>query len=957
MNKMRKTGILFAFIGLSLYAGEATIDKVVPISHGNKTSVVVFYSGQESLPYHALDSQPEMLTLDLPGVYSRVDFSEISFDQATSVRQEILDPDQSRGLRVVFELNDGVSYSIYDDQDGELTILFESAHIEEAIAAQEMEDVSRDQIVHNAAAWTCDGDAGENRVHKLVGSSDDMGGVLQIFVDGSHDHQTFFLEKPKRFVLDIQGALLSLPKYRFELDHPLVRQVRIRQFKAQPEPVTRMVLDMDEDVSVTVEPVSYGFEVHFAANREILDAAVAQSRMTRDETSATLPVQEAVAVAAVEAEQMEQGHAEVEVAPLQESSDEVVAAEKPQVTESFVEDAPVLPQPAYNDETLVAESEEQQAPVTVEPVMVEEEVVEPKQTLQAALPAVPAQDTPEMVESVDVAEDPRPALPPVEEARVARVTETPKMAALPQIPDNESPATPEFSAAPDVDLELKEFLSDDGPGAYYRNMREWKPTHPRVQAVVVTNKAIDKFNQLGEMRPMQYESGDDVYAGEGGEYETLFNDPSESSFAYETIDGGGENYQGFEIYIDVKDANVVDLLRFIADQVGFNLFVDSSVGDIRATYRFRNIPWDQALDIILTNANLDREFKNGVMRVATTKKFQEEARARMELIQQRELSVPPQTVTFPLNYAKVEDVAELVSEYLSPRGRILVDSRTNTLIIEDIPKKMTAIRALIKKLDRMVSQVTIEARIVETNKRFLKELGIQWGLSAQYSPELGNDTGVQFPNRVGIGGPSIGSTSPGGLAGGYAVNLPTTTENPSGFGLTLGNFLDNFKLDLSLQMLESDGNGQIVSAPKVTTQNNKPAIIKNGQRIPIQTIQRGTITITYIDAVLELNVTPHITSDETVIMDIIVDKSEPDFTRVLSGNPVINIRKAETRVLVKNGGTAVIGGIFTYNEQKSGQGIPTLRRVPVLKRLFGSELQSYENQELLIFVTPRIVKY
>jgi type IV pilus assembly protein PilQ len=411
--------------------------------------------------------------------------------------------------------------------------------------------------------------------------------------------------------------------------------------------------------------------------------------------------------------------------------------------------------------------------------------------------------------------------------------------------------------------------------------------------------------------------------------------------------------------IDVKAVSVVDLLRFIADQVGVNLYVDPSVGDdLRATYKFRNIPWDQALDIILKNANLDKEFSNGVLRVATVEKFRLEEEQRAELRTQRELSVPPETVTFPLSYAKVEEVVPIISQYLSPRGTVLQDVRTNTLIIEDIPKKMTAIRALIRKLDRMISQVTIEARVVETNKRFLRELGIQWGLSADYSPEIGTDTGLQFPNRIGVGGPSVGlADSPGGLQGGYAVNFPTVAENPSGIGLTLGNFLDNFKLDISLQMLESDGYGQIISAPKVTTQNNKTATIQNGQRIPIQTIQRGLITTTYVNAVLELQVTPHITAEETIIMDIIVDKSEPDFTRTVFGNPVINIRKAETRVLVKNGGTAVIGGIFTTNEQNASEGIPTLRKVPLLKRLFGSELKQYNNQELLIFVTPRIVKY
>jgi len=521
-----------------------------------------------------------------------------------------------------------------------------------------------------------------------------------------------------------------------------------------------------------------------------------------------------------------------------------------------------------------------------------------------------------------------------------------------QDPSSDLDGMPKFEMAGEVDTEMQAFLDKKPDKSFYGMMKDVRSTHREIGQVVVTNSAISNSKALTEMRSMQED--EEVIPGE--DFTALFK--AEEDIGVETLTGENKDYKGFEIsIIDVKDADVVDLLRFIADQVGINLYVDSSVPPLTATYRFRNIPWDQALEIILANANLDKEFRNGVLRVATMEKFRAEEVARALLRTQRELNVPRETVTFSLNYAKAEDVLPLVENYLSARGNILMDERTNMLIIQDIPSGMTTIRALIKKLDRMIAQVSIEARLVETTKRFLRELGIQWGLSAEYSPEQGTDSGLDFPNRLGVGGPDIGSRSPGGLQGGYAVNLPVVAENASGIGLTLGNFLDNFKLDVSLQMLESEGFGQIISSPKITTQNNKTALIKNGQKVPIQTIQRGTITVTYIDAVLELQVTPHITSDETVIMDVVVDKSEPDFTRTVDGNPVINIRRAETKVLVKNGGTAVIGGIFTLNEQNSEDGIPGLRKIPFIQRLFSHELTSYENQELLIFVTPRIVKY
>ncbi|MCB1042128.1 MAG: type IV pilus secretin PilQ [Acidobacteria bacterium] len=534
---------------------------------------------------------------------------------------------------------------------------------------------------------------------------------------------------------------------------------------------------------------------------------------------------------------------------------------------------------------------------------------------------------------------------PVETVEIAA---TPEIAAASMEPEEVTPK-PAFDLASDIDQELAEFGSSD---SFYDQMKTVKRTHGSVKPIEITDRAIADSMSLGEARSMQEDFAEPQQQSLFDEVESMQDD------SYERIDGGQGKYRGFEIQkIDVKDANVVDLLRFLADQVGINLYVDPSVQKLKATYSFRNIPWDQAMDIILRNANLDWEFENGVLRVATTAKFKDEAEQRRALLLERELSVPPETVTFPLSYAKVKEVVPIIEQYLSPRGTILFDERTNTLIIEDIPKRMVAIRTLIRRLDTRVPQVAIEARIVETTKRFIRELGIQWGLDAEYSPESGTDTGVTFPNRIGVGGPNFGRNSPGGLAGGYAVNFPVISESPSGIGLSFGNFLNTFQLDISLQMLESEGNGQIISAPKVITQNNKTAVIKNGQRIPTQTEQRGTITVRYIDAVLELEVTPQVTNEKTIIMDLVVDKSEADFTRTVLGNPVINVRRAETRVLVKDGGTAVIGGIFVLSEQDSSVGIPGLRRIPIVKHLFGSDNKQLQNQELLIFITPRIVKY
>lgn len=1015
---MYKNGLLWinAWLCVSLLvAGDASIEKVVTFSNDGKTSVVVYYSGADNLPFFALDSADGVFTLDLPGVYSKFDFSRLRFEQVTEVQQVPLDPDISKGISVRFFLKERTEYQVFQDRFGELTLFFEARpeELEQGVAALATVPTERtlsDRVIPDLALMATyqvvEGEWGPGRFNRMTIAANPEGGRLFLNVDSLTDHRTFFLVDPRRFVLDLRETVLSLDSNEVSIDSSLIEKIRIRQFQSHPEPITRLVLDLIEDVNINVVPIEDGLMVAFARDSQrlaellslpreksgtlanwvetmadspaddgqkaVLNAAEPHEADASPAESVaehlSLPRQPEMRLAEAREASEETGMATVASTPVNEEA-EVVADVMPSAFE-----ADRLGTEASRDAGMAATSLESDSLGVPDLVA---DVATGTADGSAATREPPAQ--PEDAVALDAADSQDALSSPASnathkisavETRVDEITyRGSEAAAIEVVPSeepisdlaelslerDESPTSPRFVMNSDADKEMRDFLDEEDDNTLYGMMKGQKSNRGSIGSMVVTNAEIERNNQLGEMRAAQIES-DSV----GENFASLFKDDDDSGDSYETIGGGEPEYRGFEIsIIDVKDANVVDLLRFIADQVGINLYVDSSVGDIKATYRFRNIPWDQALDIILTNANLNKEFRNGVLRVATTEKFRQEELGRARLRQQRELSVPVQTVTFPLNYADAADVIPIVSEYLSPRGTILMDERTNTLIIEDIPNRMVSIRALIKKLDKMISQVTIEARVVETTKRFLRELGIQWGLNAEYSPELGTDTGLEFPNRAGIEGPRIGLPRiPGvGPRGGYAVNFPIVAENPSGIGLTLGNFLDNFKLDISLQMLESEGFGQIISAPKITTQNNKTATIQNGQRIPIQTIQRGTITIRYIDAVLELQVTPHITSDETIIMDVVVNKSEPDFTRTVGGNPVINVRRAETKVLVKNGGTAVIGGIFTLNESRQDSGIPKLRNIPILKRIFSNELTTYENQELLIFVTPRIVKY
>jgi type IV pilus assembly protein PilQ len=306
---------------------------------------------------------------------------------------------------------------------------------------------------------------------------------------------------------------------------------------------------------------------------------------------------------------------------------------------------------------------------------------------------------------------------------------------------------------------------------------------------------------------------------------------------------------------------------------------------------------------------------------------------------------------------------------LSARGTITLDPRTNTMIITDLPANLAKARDLIADLDRATPQVEIEARIVVTSRNFTRDLGIQWGFAQRNVPQLGNTTNLTFPSSFIINGGAVGATggisADQGLASssagigpvgrGYAVNLPAAGFN-SGIGISLGNILGSFNLDLALTALERQGRGRLLSTPKVTTQNNHAAEIKQGVQIPIQTVANNTVTVTFKDAVLTLKVTPQITEANTVILDLNVENNAADFANLVNGVPPINTQSAQTQVLVKDGATAVIGGIFQSNEQTSQSSTPFLGRVPILGYLFRNRFVTNTNNELLLFITPRIIK-
>jgi type IV pilus assembly protein PilQ len=411
-------------------------------------------------------------------------------------------------------------------------------------------------------------------------------------------------------------------------------------------------------------------------------------------------------------------------------------------------------------------------------------------------------------------------------------------------------------------------------------------------------------------------------------------------FQATTIAGEQPSYTGEKISLHFVEADLKNVFLFFSEFIGLNIVIDPEVSGA-LTMHLDQVPWDQAFDVILRHQGLEKIVEGNVVRIATTEKLRAEAAQRRALKKAQEDEVDPVTFTKVLSYAKVEDVAPILQQGVrSERGRVVQDERTNTLIITDVPDKREAYQRLLDVLDTRTEQVMIESRIVETDRNFEHNLGINWSVFASADPALGTQTDLDFPNRATLA---------------YDVSLPSAAT-ASTLGLSFGNVLDSFTLDIALEAFENEGKVRILSSPKITTQNNQTAVIEQGTQIPVVTTTAVEINVQYISASLKLQVTPQITAEETVIMDVIVENNSPDFVNRVGDVPPIITEKATTQILVRDGSTAVIGGIFKLSESDAEAGVPGLRKIPVLGWLFKNKAISKQNTELLVFITPKILK-
>ena len=420
----------------------------------------------------------------------------------------------------------------------------------------------------------------------------------------------------------------------------------------------------------------------------------------------------------------------------------------------------------------------------------------------------------------------------------------------------------------------------------------------------------------------------------------------------------GPKYTGEPISVNLKDVDLKDFFRLIHEISGLNVVLDPNVHGT-LTVVLDDVPWDQALDIVLKNNELARELEGNVLRIATVETLKHEADGRRAQIESETLAVEKVSVTRFLSYAKAKDVIITVKKFLSQRGDVVADDRTNAVIVNDIPKTLPIIDRLLTQLDRKTQEVEIEARVVAATRQFARDIGTQlgFGWGNGHSAIGGNQAVGSSPTTVGgltpgyitTGGSSTGSTIP------LFSNLGSTAPSS---GLSFVNASNTVRIDAVLSLAESRGLLKVLSRPRVVTQNNIQALVKQGVRVPIVTQAQlgGPPTVTYVDAFLRLTVTPQITSENTIFLNVDVENTTPNFGQEVQGNPELITQQATTQVLVTDGGTVVIGGVIQTQNSINISQVPLLGNLPILGNLFKHVVVNTSNQELIFFITPRIIQ-
>lgn len=441
------------------------------------------------------------------------------------------------------------------------------------------------------------------------------------------------------------------------------------------------------------------------------------------------------------------------------------------------------------------------------------------------------------------------------------------------------------------------------------------------------------------------EHSDEVLAGIEEEAVDEVIQPEAARTAEERV--SQPKYTGEKISIDFQDVELNHVFRLIADISGYNIVISPDVKG-KFSMKLSDVPWDQALDIILRNYGLSKSVEANIIRIAPTAILAREEEEIARVKESQEKSGNLVTRVYPINYANVSAMMQTIKDakILTNRGFISVDERTTSIVIRDVDQKHEEYEKIIAALDNPTPQVSINARIVEVTDNLTKELGIQWGALVKPTPQ------TQIGGGLLTGGLGDFTGKP------LAVNLPAAVGSGTGGTLGIGYVSANAlrALDIQLSAAESTGQGKVISSPRIVTMDNQKAVIRQGKKIPYETISQDGTKTEFVDAALELIVVPHITPEGTILMKVEVRKNEADFSRTSNNVPTIDTNEVETLVLINDGDTLALGGIYKRNETEDEAAVPGLGKIPILGWLFKKELKQNTTTEILVFITPRIVK-
>jgi type IV pilus assembly protein PilQ len=522
--------------------------------------------------------------------------------------------------------------------------------------------------------------------------------------------------------------------------------------------------------------------------------------------------------------------------------------------------------------------------------------------------------------------------------------------------DTNSPVTPEASTQKADATSSSDFVFVEP--TYQPKKTAAETSDPSVRAEDAAAKFADKT--AAELLPASVHAAQAQTVPAPSTFQPAVNLAAEQKAQGPQAVAPGPKYTGEPISVNLKDVDLKDFFRLIHEISGLNVVLDPDVhGSL--TIVLDDVPWDQALDIVLKNNDLARELEGNVLRIATVDTLKKEAEGRRAQMEAEALAVEKVEITRFLSYAHAKDVLLTVKKFLSVRGDVVADDRTNAIIVNDIPRVIPVIDKLLTQLDRKTQEVEIEARVVAATRTFARDIGTQFGFGwgNGHSAIGGNSSAGSSPTTVAGGSPGYITVPSTGTTTGNTIplfsNLGSTSPTS---GLTFLNASNTVRIDAVLSMAESRGLLKVLSRPRVVTQNNIQALVKQGVRVPIVTQAQlgGPPTVTYVDAFLRLTVTPQITSENTIFLNVDVENTTPNFGQEVQGNPELITQQATTQVLVTDGGTVVIGGVIQTQNSLEVDQVPLLGSIPVLGNLFKHTTVSTSNQELIFFITPRIIQ-